>query len=128
MFSLTNEEWVNLKSQNATSSWGGNRKSPNVFTEYGVLMLSSVLNNPSAIQVNIKIMRVYTKLREMILTHQDILLKLELLDKKIVNLGFDIKMHDGEIETVFELIKEIIADKQKPITTQNPIGFKTSNK
>ena len=63
MFQLTEKEYENLKSQNATSSWGGRRKLPYAFTEHGVLMLSSVLNSPTAIQVNIKIMRVYTKLR-----------------------------------------------------------------
>jgi hypothetical protein len=125
MFQLTQEEYDNLKSQNATSSWGGRRKLPNAFTEYGVLMLSSVLNSPSAIQVNIKIMRVYTKLREMLLTNQDVLLKLEQLDKKIINMGFDVKMHDGEIETIFELIKEIVEEKSKLQLPREPIGFKT---
>jgi hypothetical protein len=125
MFQLTEQEFENLKSQNATSSWGGRRKLPNAFTEYGVLMLSSVLNSQEAIQVNIKIMRVYTKLREMLLTNQDILLKLEQLDKKIVNMGFDVKMHDGEIETIFELIKEVMAEQSKPPLAREPIGFKT---
>lgn len=77
MFQLTNEEWENLKSQNATSSWGGRRKAPFVFTEHGVLMLSSVLNSEKAIGVNIQIVRIFTKMREMLLTHKDILLQLE---------------------------------------------------
>jgi hypothetical protein len=55
MFQLTQKEFKDLKSQNATSSWGGTRKLPSAFTEYGVLMLSSVLNSPTAIQVNIRI-------------------------------------------------------------------------
>ena len=55
MFQLTEKEWENLKSQNATSSWGGRRKRPYAFTEHGVLMLSSVLNSDRAIQVNIQI-------------------------------------------------------------------------
>ena len=56
MFRLTDEEWTNLKSQNVTSSWGGRRKLPLVFTEHGVLMLSSVINSSKAIAVNIQIM------------------------------------------------------------------------
>ena len=59
MFQLDEKEWENLKSQNATSSWGGRRKKPYAFTEHGVLMLSSVLNSDRAIQVNIQIMRIY---------------------------------------------------------------------
>ena len=54
MFQLTEIEYENLKSQFATSSWGGRRKPPNVFTEHGVLMLSSVLNSDKAIKVNIQ--------------------------------------------------------------------------
>ena len=127
MFTLTKEEFEILKSQNATSSWGGRRKLPNAFTEHGVLMLSSVLNSATAIQVNIKIMRVYAKLREVLLSNQEILTKLEQLDKKIINLGFDIKMHDGEIETIFELIKEIMSEKSKS-SPRNPIGFKANKK
>jgi hypothetical protein len=60
-----------------TSSWGGRRKLPFVFTEQGVAMLSSVLNSERAIEVNIRIIRIFTKLREMLLTQKDILLKLE---------------------------------------------------
>ncbi len=123
MFRLTEQEWTNLKSQNVTSSWGGRRKLPNVFTEHGVLMLSSVLNSEQAIAVNIRIMRVFTKLRESLLTNQDILLKLEQLDKNLINMGHDVKMHDGEIETIFELIKEIMEEKIRP-RPRNPIGFK----
>jgi hypothetical protein len=74
MFQLTVEEWQILKSQIATSRWGGRRTTPFVFTEHGVLMLSSVLNSERAIEVNIKIMRVYTKIKEMLLTHKDLLL------------------------------------------------------
>ena len=62
MFQLTTEEWENLKSQNATSSWGGRRKLPYAFTEHGVLMLSSVLNSERAITINIHIMRVYKRM------------------------------------------------------------------
>jgi hypothetical protein len=127
MFRLSKEEYEHLKSQNVTSSWGGRRKLPNVFTEHGVLMLSSVLNSQTAIQTNIRIMRVYAKLREMLLSNQDILLKVEQLDKKIINLGFDVKMHDGEIETIFELIKEIMDEKKKPQAPRTPIGFKIND-
>ena len=66
MFQLLEEEWNILKSQSATSSWGGRRVPPYVFTEHGVLMLSSILNSERAIAVNIQIMRVFTKIRTLI--------------------------------------------------------------
>ena len=85
MFQLTRDEFENLMSQIATSSWGGRRKFPYVFTEQGVAMLSSVLNSPTAIEVNIQIIRVFTKMRALLMTHKDILLQLEKIEKKWVN-------------------------------------------
>ena len=81
MFQLSEKEFKNLIFQNGISNWGGTRKMPYVFTEQGVAMLSSVLNSDNAIEVNIRIIRIFTKMREMILTHKDILLKLEQLEK-----------------------------------------------
>ena len=72
MFQLTSEEFQNLRSQIVTSSWGGQRYFPYAFTENGVAMLSSVLNSERAVDVNIQIMRTFTRLREMLLTHKDL--------------------------------------------------------
>jgi phage regulator Rha-like protein len=80
MFELTKDELENLRSQIGTSSWGGSRYIPMAFTEQGVAMLSSVLNSARAIKVNIQIIRIFTRMREMLLTHKDILLKLEQLE------------------------------------------------
>lgn len=114
MFQLTEEEFKNLKSQNATSSWGGRRKLPSAFTEHGVLMLSSVLNSSIAIGVNIQIMRIYTKMRELLLTHKDILLKLEQLERQVVQNSEDIQM-------IFAALKELL----NPPTEPRPrVGFR----
>lgn len=113
MFQLSETEWQNLMSQFATSSWGGRRKLPYVFTEHGVLMLSSVLNSDRAIQVNIQIMRIYTKLRAMLMTNKDILLKLERLERKITN-------HDHDIKLIFECLKQLLNPKPEPTRR---IGF-----
>ena len=72
MFQLSETEWKILKSQIATSSWGGRRKLPYVFSEHGVLMLSSVLNSQQAIQVNIQIVRIFTRLRNLLSEHNKI--------------------------------------------------------
>ena len=85
MFQLTKEEFENLKSQFATSSWGGRRKLPHAFTEEGVAMLSGVLHSDRAIRVNIQIMRVFTRMREMLETHKEILKKLDNMERKDEN-------------------------------------------
>lgn len=116
MFQLTNKEWRSLRSQIAISKKGsgGRRYAPFAFTEHGVLMLSSVLNSARAIQVNIQIMRIYTKLKGMLMDHKDILLTLEKLEKKI-------SKHDDNFTVVFTYLKELLNPKTEPI---RKIGFK----
>lgn len=93
---------------------GGRRYLPFAFTEHGVLMLSSVLNSEHAIQVNIQIMRIYTKLKSMLIDHKDILLKLEKLEKKV-------SKHDQDFKVVFSYLKELVTPKAEPMRR---IGFK----
>lgn len=114
MFQLTKEQWENLKSQNVTSSWGGRRTLPYVFTEQGVAMLSSVLNSQVAIKVNIQIIRVFTKMREMLLTHKDLLLEMEEIRKKVSG-------QDEKIELVFNYLKQFIKEQETP---RKQIGYK----
>jgi len=98
MFQLNGRESKNLRSQFVTSSWGGLRYKPYVFTEQGVAMLSSVLNSERAIQVNIQIMRTFTKLREMISTHKDLREKIEQMEKK----------YDSQFKIVFDALKGLL--------------------
>lgn len=114
MFQLTENEFEILRSQNATSSWGGRRVPPYAFTEHGVLMLSSVLSSERAIKVNIQIMRIYTRMREMLSTHADILLKLEQLEKKVDG-------YDEDIQLIFMHLKRLIDPPQEP---RPRIGFR----
>lgn len=117
MFTLTAKEYENLKSHFATSkSWGGRRKLPNAFTEQGVAMLSSVLNSDVAIEVNIRIIRVFTKLREYALTHKEILVQLARLEKEAGR-------NSQDIENIFAVLKELIEKGTSP-SPRNKIGFK----
>jgi hypothetical protein len=115
MFQLTEKEIQILKSQNATSSWGGRRKLPSAFTEHGVLMLSSVLNSDRAISVNIRIMRIYTKMREMLMTNQEILLKLEQLERQTIQ-------NSDDIQVVFAHLKRLLIPPEQ--ANRQRIGFK----
>jgi hypothetical protein len=117
MFQLSEKEFKNLMSQNVISSWGGTRKMPYAFSEQGVAMLSSILNSDVAIEVNIRIIRVFTKLRQYALTHKDILLQLAKLEKEV-------KGSTKDIENIFLVLKELIEKQQKPLPPRNKIGFK----
>jgi hypothetical protein len=116
MFTLSETEWSNLKSQIATSGWGGIRYRPNVFTEQGVAMLSSILNSKTAIEVNIRIIRVFTKMKEYALTHKEILLQLAKLEKEV-------KGNSKDIENIFIVLKELLEKESKRLP-RNKIGFK----
>lgn len=116
MFTLTPKEFENLRSQVGTSSWGGTRYMPMAFTEQGVAMLSSILNSKTAIEVNIRIIRVFTKMREYALTHKEILLQLSKLEKEV-------KGNSKDIENIFMVLKELI-EKQNTTPPRNKIGFK----
>ncbi len=120
MFTLTAQEFENLRSQFGTSSWGGTRYMPMAFTEQGVAMLSSILNSKTAIEVNIRIIRVFTRLREYALTHKDILLQLSQLEKEVKN-------NTRDIDNIFAVLKELIEKQSKP-GRRNIIGFKNYNK
>ena len=114
MFQLTNEEFENLKSQIVISSWGGTRVLPFAFTEQGVSMLSGVLNSPIAIQVHIRIIRIFSKMRELLLTNKDILLQLEKMEH-------DIKENKQDIALIFDALKKLLHPAPKP---RKRIGFK----
>ncbi len=119
MFQLNHVELENLKSQFATSSWGGRRKLPYAFTEYGVLMLSSILNSERAIKVNIQIMRIYSRLRQMLLLHKDILIRLNQIEQKLAG-------HDDNILLIFEYLKQLEQSRQQQEDQANRkmIGFR----
>lgn len=123
MFQLSEKEFKNLMSQNVTSSWGGTRKLPYAFTEQGVAMLSSVLNSETAIEVNIRIIRVFTKMREFALTHKEILMQLAKLEKEVSSNNRNTERNSKDIENIFMVLKELLEKESKP-TPRNKIGFK----
>ena len=121
MFVLTEEEFNDWKSQIVISSnmKRGLRKPPLVFTEHGVAMLSSILNSNRAIQVNIRIIRVFTKMRELAQSHKEILHQLEELQKKEIE-------QDEKILMIFRYLKKLEEEKKSmnPQKRQTRIGFR----
>ncbi len=129
MFRLTEVEFKNLmfqngisnlKSQNATSSWGGIRKAPLVFTEQGVAMLSGILNSDRAISVNIQIMRIFTKIRQALTDNTELRLAIEEIKRKTEN-------NTKNIEVVFKYLDELLEKKEKPKPIKQ-IGYKLPKK
>ncbi|MCX6322512.1 MAG: ORF6N domain-containing protein [Bacteroidia bacterium] len=118
MFQVTKEEFDNLIFQFGTSSWGGRRKLPNAFTEQGVAMLSGVLHSERAITVNIQIMRVFTKIREILTDNLSVRHEIEEIKKQLIN-------HDKNIELVFSYLDKLIEKHDNP-KPRKAIGFKTS--
>ena len=99
MFQLTTEEWGNLKSQNVTSSWGGRRKLPYVFTEQGVSSLSGVLKSETAVKVNISIMRTFVKMRKFLSENAVIFERLTKVEQKQIE-------SDKKFDQIFRAIEE----------------------
>jgi hypothetical protein len=115
MFQLTEKEVEKMVSQNAIPSkqhLGGSL--PYAFTEHGVLMLANVLKSEQAITMSIRIIEIFVKLRETLLMHKDVLLKLEQLEKRVVN-------HDHDIKLIFRYLKELLNPKTE---SMRKVGFK----
>lgn len=119
MFEMSKEEFENWRSQIATSNSDkiGLRYTPFCFTEQGVTMLSCILNSQRAVEVNIKIIRIFTKMKEMLLTHKDILLKLEQMEKQVVQ-------NSEEIQIIFNALKQLLNPPEEP---RKQIGYKKTN-
>jgi len=98
MFQLSELEWTNLRSQNATSSWGGRRKLPFAFTEHGITALSGILKSDSAIQVNLSIVRTFVLMRKTIKKHKEILTIKQELHSHIENTNNNFELIFKELE------------------------------
>jgi len=119
MFEMSDEELENLRSQSGTSSWGGVRYSPMAFTEQGVAMLSSVLTSPTAIKVNIQIMRLFTRMREMIASHQEVFKQLEEIRSSVMG-------HDDQLQMIFAYLNQLEEGKRQETEQRERrrIGFR----
>jgi len=112
-FRLSAAEANNLRSQFATSSWGGRRYLPFAFTEQGIAMLSGILRSKRAVLMNIAIMRAFVKLRQILSSHKELAQKFNELEKRI-------QKHDVEIYSIFKAIRNLMADPEK---SKKKIGF-----
>jgi hypothetical protein len=124
MFQLSNKEWENLRCQIGTSSWGGLRYNPYVFTEQGIAMLSGLLNSDVAINVNIEIMRAFVKLRHYVISksssNKEIAEIRRLLMLHIENTDNKLSEHDDAISQIIKVLNNLI---EAPPKQRRTIGF-----
>jgi len=104
-----------LRSQFVTSSEGGTRYQPFAFTEQGIAMLSSILNSKQAIEVNIHIMRIFVKIRQMAFSYSDLLKRIEKLEESEME-------NSDSIREIYNYIKELL---EPTIKDRKPVGYKT---
>lgn len=119
MFQLHADEFGDLRSQIVTSSWGGSRYMPFVFTEQGVAMLSGIINSPKAIEMNIAIMRAFVEMRRMALTNK-------LIAEKLLKIEDKLGSHDVQLKEIYTAIENLLDEKmeQKSWQDRERIGFK----
>ena len=121
MFELNKDEFEDWRSQFVTSKSDkkGLRYAPYAFTEQGVAMLSGVLNSERAINMNIQIMRIFTKMRQLVMSHKEILKRLDKIESTIEGQGH-------EIQVLFEYIKRLMQEQEtvKVQSSRKKIGFK----
>jgi len=123
MFRLTRQELSDWRSQNVMSNKErmGMRKPPNAFTEQGVAMLSSVLNSETAIDVNIQIIRIFSKVRQVLTDHAELRMEVEKIKNKLDN-------QDKNMEIVFKCLDELLEKKNEPLPERKSIGYKITTK
>ncbi len=117
MFQLTAEETQDLRCQIGTSSWGGRRYRPYVFTEHGAVMLASVLNSKRAVDMSILVVRAFIMLREVMVIHKELARKVEILERNQ-------KGHGRHIAAIYDMLRQLIAPPAKPA---RKIGFLTAS-
>ena len=122
-FELTKSEWINLRTQIATSSWGGTRYMPFAFTEHGVTMLASILNSDKAIEMNIAIVRAFIALRQLAIQHKDLAMQLDQLREEVHE---RVGGHDVQLKAIYDAIEKLLDQKAgiKKWEERERIGFK----
>lgn len=114
LFELTQKQWDDLRSQFATANFEMRRNPPYAFTEHGVLMLSSVLNNPKAVQVNIQLVRIFTKMRDILIDQKNLLEQIDKIKDRMDH-------HDDKMDGVIRYLQRFVKEQT---TERKSLGYK----
>jgi hypothetical protein len=118
VFQVTPAEFAHLKSQFATSSWGGRRKLPLAFTEHGAIMAAMVLNSPRATEVSVYVVRAFVQLRDTLIAHKELAQRLDELETRIER---KLSSHDQAIAGILDAIRQLMTPPEP--RKKRPIGF-----
>jgi hypothetical protein len=113
MFQLSSDEFADLKSQFATSSWGGKRKLPNAFTEHGAIMAASVLNSKRAVEMSVYVVRAFVQLRELLSSQK-------VLAEQVAKLERRVSHHDNSLTEIIDVLRSLM---ERPAPSKRGIGF-----
>lgn len=122
VFRLTTEETSILRSQNATSSWGGRRNRPVAFTEHGAIMVATVLNSFRAVEMSVYVVRAFVKLREVLASNAELARKLEALEKSVATLDARTRAQFEEVYAAIRALMAPTAPKARPIGFTADLG------
>jgi hypothetical protein len=127
IFEVSEEEFGNLKSHFATSSWGGRRKLPLAFTEHGAIMAATVLKSVRAVEVSVYVVRAFVRLRELVVSNKELALRLDDLESKTELLSMKHNAFENntrvQLKQIFDALRELMAAPEP--TQKRPIGFVT---
>lgn len=127
IFEVNADEFANLKSHFATSSWGGRRKLPLAFTEHGAIMAVTVLSSPRAVEMSVYVVRAFVRLRELIVTHKELVERLDDLERSTATLSVQhenfAQTTHSQMKQVFEAIRELMGPTEP--SPKRQIGFVT---
>jgi len=125
IFEIDADEWADLRSQIATSSWGGRRTLPMAFTEHGAIMVASVLNSSQAVEASVYVVRAFIKQRALLATHQELAAKLDALEQKteLLSLQHETLSHNtrAQMKQVFDALRRLMEPPKQ--LAKRPIGF-----
>jgi len=118
-FQLSSPEWENLRSQFATSSWGGRRTPPYAFTEHGTLMAAGVLNSSRAIEVSIFVVRTFVAVRELVDTRKELAERIDELERRIDK---RLARHDQAIAEILSAIRALMTPPEAKVRSVGFVG------
>ena len=125
LFELTRQEFENLKSQNATSSWGGRRKRPLAFTEHGAIMAATILNSRRAVEMSVYVVRVFVRLREHVASNKGFARKLAALERSLMTLDLNTQRQFAEVYEAIRALMTPTTPKRRSIGFTAPLDVES---
>lgn len=122
LLELTAEEFANLKSRFATSSWGGRRKLPLAFTEHGAIQVATILNSTRAVEMSVYVVRAFVKLRDLLVSNRELARKLADLERSLMTLDLETQRQFREVYETIRSLMGAVPPRRRPIGFTADLG------